>query len=665
VVVQDVFPLVDAGRFPLKRVAGEWLEVWVDVFADGHDQLTAKLQHRRLGATTWEEQELASLGDDRWHTGLRLSEIGTVEYRVIGWVDQFGTWQRDLYRRDLRSPEELRVELEAGAQLVDAAAASAKGAPAKKVLRTIAQNLRGGDLDLARHEALKPEVAQVVHASAPRPQAATSPTYEVMVERERARFSTWYERFPRSTSREPGVHGTLRDLEAELPRIAEMGFDVLYLPPVHPIGVSHRKGPNNTPNAGPDDIGSPWAIGAKEGGHTAIHPQLGTLADFDHLYTAAAEHGLEIAMDLAFQCSPDHPWVEEHPTWFKHRPDGSVRYAENPPKRYQDIYPLDFESEDWREMWLGLKGVVDFWTARGVRIFRVDNPHTKAFGFWEWLIREVRRECPDTIFLSEAFTRPRVMERLAKLGFTQSYTYFTWRTDKAELTKYIDEVCLSRRAQYMRPNFWPNTPDILPYHLQSGQRGTFVARLVMAATAAANYGIYGPAFELLEHTALYEGAEEYVDSEKFQLRQRDLAHPDRIDHVIAKVNAARREHRALQRNDTMLLLESTNDKVLAYAKAMPDGSDSVVVAVNLDPHFRQMSTIRLPLAKLGLDPWQDYDAVDLISGTVYRWNGESAYVELDPRLVPAHILYLRQPCQAPPPEASHSAAADSQEGSSN
>ena len=464
----------------------------------------------------------------------------------------------------------------------------------------------------------------------------------LVVDRERARYSTWYELFPRSAGTEPGKHGTFKDVEKRLPYVAELGFDVLYMPPIHPVGRERRKGKNNAVSAGPDDVGSPWAIGAKEGGHKSILPALGTPEDFRSLVKAAAKHGIEIALDMAFQCAPDHPYVKEHPEWFRKRPDGSVQYAENPPKKYQDIYPFDFESADWRAMWQELKSVFDFWIGEGVKIFRVDNPHTKPFAFWEWLIGSVRRDHPEVIFLSEAFTRPKVMLELAKRGFTQSYTYFAWRHSSEELRAYFTELTRTDVAEFFRPNLWPNTPDILPEHLQTGGRGAFIARLVMAATLSANYGIYGPAFELMEAAPREPGSEEYLDSEKYELRHWDLERADSLRAYIAAFNRIRRENPALQSDAGLRFCNTDNDQLLAYSKQTADGANLIVCVVNLSPHHTHGGWVELDLAALGIEPDRPYQMHDLLSGARYMWNGPRNFVQLDPQRSPAHVFRVRR-----------------------
>jgi starch synthase (maltosyl-transferring) len=462
----------------------------------------------------------------------------------------------------------------------------------------------------------------------------------VVVERRKALFSTWYERYPRSSSFEPHRSGTFKDCEALLPEIARLGFDVFYLPPIHPIGRTHRKGKNNSPQAEPGDPGSPWAIGAEEGGHKSIDPGLGTLEDFESLMGKAAEFGIEIALDLAYQCSPDHPYVKEHPEWFRKRPDGTIQYAENPPKKYQDIYPIDFETDHWEALWEELKSVVLFWIDRGVRIFRVDNPHTKAFPFWEWMIGEVRRDFPDVIFLSEAFTRPKVMYRLAKVGFSQSYTYFTWRNSKREFMEYLTELTQSEVREFFRPNFWPNTPDILPEYLQYGGRPAFVIRLILAATLSSNYGIYGPPFELLVNEPL-PGREEYLDSEKYEIRRWNWDQPGNLKEFIARINRMRRENPALQTTWNLRFFEIDNEQLLFFGKMGDPLSESLLVVVNLDPFHTQSGWLTVPLEELGIEPGQAYLGHDLLSEEKYIWYGEKNFIKLNPHTLPAHVFKLK------------------------
>ncbi len=635
VIVEGLEPEVDAGRFPAKATVGEQVTVRADIFADGHDVLSAVLRYRRAGAE-WAEVGMTELGNDRWEARFLVTEMGHYEFTVQAWVDRFASWRKDLGKKS-GAGQDVTSELLEGAELI-VQTARRVGGPDADWLRGQADLVRRGPGGV--QAALDPLLGGVMARHADRSAGAT---YErvlpLVVERERARFGAWYELFPRSTG-ERGKHGTFKDVERRLPYVAGMGFDVLYLPPIHPVGRAFRKGPNNALNAGPDDPGSPWGIGSAEGGHTAIHPQLGTLEEFDHLLSAAKGHGVEVALDIAFQCSPDHPWVREHPEWFRHRPDGTIKYAENPPKKYQDIYPLDFECADWRGLWQALLEVVLFWCGRGVRIFRVDNPHTKPFHFWEWLIAQARGRYPDAIFLSEAFTRPKVMRYLAKSGFSQSYTYFTWRNTKRELTEYFTELTQTPVRAYMRPNLFANTPDILPEYLQYGGQAGFRIRFLLAATLGATYGIYGPPFETCEHRAVRHGSEEYLDSEKYQLRHWDWERPNVFRELITRVNQIRRENPALQFDHRLRFYPSDNEQILFYGKTAPDLSNIILVVINLDPHHVQSGWVRVPMSELGLEG--SYQAHDLLTGARFLWHGESNFVQLDPNAAFAHVLRVRK-----------------------
>ena len=642
VVVEHVRPEIDGCRFPIKRVIGDHLVVEADVFADGHDELSAWILYRHESQQEWQWSPMKRAGGDRWRGEYVVSRLGRYRYTVEGRVERFETWRRDLIRR-IGALQELEVEFQIGAALIDSAAEGATGADAE-ALRSWSHKLRHEE-DLAAREsiAVADEVADLVQRYSPRRFAGRyDKELSVVVDRPKAGFSTWYEVFPRSCSPEPERHGTLRDCEAWLPYVASMGFDVLYLPPVHPIGRTFRKGKNNSVQASPEDVGSPWAIGAKEGGHTSIHPELGTLDDFDRLLAKAAEYGVEIALDIAFQCTPDHPYVQEHADWFRKRPDGTIQYAENPPKKYQDIYPLDFETSDWRALWEELRRVLLFWTGRGVRIFRIDNPHTKAFAFWEWVIAEVKERHPDVLFLAEAFTRPDVMYRLAKIGFSQSYTYFTWRNTKEEITRYFLELSGTELSEYFRPNLWPNTPDILPEYLQVGGKAAFMVRLVLAATLGANYGIYGPAFELAENTPREPASEEYLNSEKYELKHRDLNAPGSLKEFIARVNRIRRENLALESQRNLRFHETDNPAVICYSKATDDLSNVVIAIVNLDAAHAQTGWATLDLGALGVDPGRSFQAHDLLGAGRYLWHGARVYFELVPESLPAHIMLLRR-----------------------
>ncbi len=640
VVVENVTPRVDDGRYPIKRSVGEQVVVEADAFADGHDRVACELLHRSEASAAWTAVAMTPLGNDHFRGAFRVETLGRHAYTVRARIERFGTWVRDLEKRRLAG-QDLAVDLRIGGGIVEAAARRV-GGPDAGLLALHAERLKKGG-PAATELALSEELAEIMQRHPDLAEAAQfDRELSVDVEREQARWGAWYEMFPRSAAREAGRHGTFQDCERLLPDVAAMGFDVLYLPPIHPIGRTHRKGKNNSPRAEPGDPGSPWAIGGSEGGHTAIHPELGTLEDFRRLLARARDHGLEIAMDLAFQCTPDHPWVREHPQWFRARPDGSIQYAENPPKKYEDIYPLDFETDDWRALWEALRDVVLYWIAQGVRIFRVDNPHTKPFAFWEWLIGEVRRGFPETIFLAEAFTRPRVMYRLAKLGFSQSYTYFAWRNTAEELTEYFRELTTPPVCEFFRPNLWPNTPDILTEYLQLGGRAAFVSRLVLAATLGASYGIYGPAFELGERAPREHGSEEYLDSEKYTIRAWKRGSADSLEPLIARVNRIRREHPALHADRRLRFHACDNPRILSYSKSTESRDDVVLMVVNLDPHHTQSGWLELDVDELGVAPGETYQVHDLLSGARYLWSGTRNYVELDPRVVPAHILGVRR-----------------------
>ena len=642
VVIEAVSPEVDGGRFPARAVAGDTVIVQADIYADGHDTLLARLRHRREGQAVWTETPLRHLVNDRWQGSFTAATTGSYVFTITAWVDRFQTWRQDLKKRVEAGQEDLNIHLLAGAGLISEARQRASGPDRLKIdkhLAALKSNRLGqrGKVKLALGEAF----GRLMEKYADRRLAVTYPReITVTVEREKAGFSTWYEMFPHSVTTEAGGHGTFQDCEARLPYIAGIGFDVLYLPPIPLIGHTARKGKNNAVTAGPDDPGTPWAIGSELGGHKAIDPRLGSLADFKRLMDRAGEHGLEIALDIAFQCSPDHPWVKEHPEWFLWRPDGTVQYAENPPKKYQDIYTLNFATEHWRELWEELKSIFTYWAEQGVRIFRVDNPHTKPFHFWEWLIAGVKKDYPDVIFLAEAFTRPRVMYRLAKLGFTQSYTYFTWRNHKKDLTEYLTELTQTPVKDFFRPNFWPNTPDIIHEYLQTGGRPAFMVRLVLAATLCSSYGIYGPAFELCENKPREPGSEEYLNSEKYEIKHWDIDRPDSLRDFIGRVNRARRENPALHRNFNLWFNTTNNDNLLCYSKHTADLANIILVVVNLDPRATQCGNVNVPLNAWGLDADQSYEVHDLLSDTRYTWRGEWNYVALDPVTCPAHVFRL-------------------------
>ncbi len=640
VVIEKVMPEVDEGHFPIKRVEGEIVNVQADIFADGHDTVCAQLLYRFSDASKWKRIAMKHLGNDLWEGSFRVDRMGSYIYTVRGWVSEYRTWCQDLIKKN-DAGQDITVDLKIGVGFLEKAKKSASSADARLIENIIAQsgkNNGGNNISLLIDENTRELVEKYENDD-----IITYYRRElfVTVERKKALFSSWYEIFPRSCATKEHTHGKLKDCEKILPDIAKMGFDVVYLSPIHPVGKTHRKGKNNIPSAGDGDPGSPWAIGAKEGGHKSVHPELGTLEDLTRFIERAKKLDMEVALDLAFQCSPDHPWVREHPEWFKWRPDGTVQYAENPPKKYEDIIPLNFDTNDWRSLWEELKSVVLFWIENGVSIFRVDNPHTKHFDFWEWLIKEVLHEHPSVIFLAEAFTRPKVMYRLAKIGFTQSYTYFAWRNTKHELIEYLTEITTSDVREFFRPNFWPNTPDILPEYLQFGGRAAFIVRLVLAATLSSNYGIYGPAYELCVSEAL-QGKEEYLDSEKYEIKQWDRDRRGNIKEIIAQVNRIRKENPALQRTNNLRFYHIENDALIFYAKSSEDRTNTIFVAVNLDPFHPQAGRVRLPLDELNLEADQPFLVHDLLSDEKYIWQGEYNYIALNPLVLPVHIFSLKR-----------------------
>jgi starch synthase (maltosyl-transferring) len=640
VIIENVLPEIDGGRFSITRTPGELVTVTADIFSDGHDVVDAVLQYRKEGDQGWQEEAMRLVTNDRWEAEFRVGEVGKFLYTVRAWVDSFKTWSRDLAKK-AAARQDLSLDLKTRGQFV--AAAAKRATPADEVtLIAFGERLRKiSGTDVPAAVAFSEDENLISLMSVYRDRTADriyGKELVVRVDCPRARFSSWYEMFPRSCTTSPERPGTLRDCADYVEYVAEMGFDVLYLPPIHPIGVTERKGKNNSAAPAPGDPGSPWAIGSKDGGHKALHAELGTLADLRALREKAERHGIELGLDIAFQCSPDHPYVKEHREWFRTRPDGSVQYAENPPKKYQDIYPLDFETPHYAALAEELKSVVSFWISQGIRIFRVDNPHTKPFAFWEWLIQEINRDYPEVIFLAEAFTRPKVMYQLAKLGFTQSYTYFAWKNTKAELTEYFTEITQPPVSDFFRPNLWPNTPDILNEYLQKGGRPAFVARFVLAATLGANYGIYGPAFELMENKPVREGSEEYLDSEKYQIRVWDRNDPKSLKGLIRRVNGIRREHIALQSNLSLQFHPTDNPQLIAYSKTSEDRSDKILVVVNLDSFNRQMGWVDVVLKEFRLAAGESYEMHDLLTDKKYVWQGSRNYVELNPAVIPAHIF---------------------------
>ena len=627
--IEDPQPLLDCGRYAVKACVGDRLDVGATIFRDGHDRLRAVVRYRGPGQREWSEAPMhrsdADVGGDRWSGSFTVAEQGRWEWAVEGWADAEASWRDELERKIAAGAADLSAELLEGAALLAGVGARARGADRERI-ETAAALL--ADPQIPQRQRCEHALDAALRSLCDRyPDRSRStlmaPTAEIDVDRLRARFGSWYELFPRSFG---GLSGVAKQLEG----LASLGFDVVYMPPIHPIGHTHRKGRNNALVAAPGDPGSPWAIGSKEGGHTAVHPQLGTLEDFDRLIEAAREAGIELALDFAIQCSGDHPWLHEHPEWFHHRPDGTLKYAENPPKRYEDIYNVNFDCEEWRELWEALLEVVEFWVARGVRIFRVDNPHTKPLAFWQWLIEEVRGREPDVLFLAEAFTRSAPLRALAKIGFNQSYTYFTWKNSRRELEEYVSELASSGMQLYCRPNFFVNTPDILTEYLQHGGPPAFRARLVLAATLSPSYGIYS-GFEDYENVAAAPGSEEYADSEKYELRRRSLDGP--LLPLVAALNEIRREHPALQRLDNVSFLETENEALIAYAKTAPE--ETLIVVVNLDPAEVQEGVVIVP-SGLGLAP--SYEVVDLLGGARFSWRLGRNFVRLDPAERAAHLL---------------------------
>jgi starch synthase (maltosyl-transferring) len=643
VVVEAIEPSVGAGRYPIKAVVGDEIAIEATVFRHGHERVRAAMQWTGPGGAAPVERAmtLVNPGLDRWRASLPLDRVGRYRVEIVGWTDVYASWIEELAKRVRAAQADVASEIAEGLGLVERVMQASRSRDDRAALAALLDRLREASPDPPRllDVASSGEALALVARVWVRADEARSAPVIVAADRERARTGAWYELFVRSQGADPGRSGTFQDAERRLPAIRAMGFDIVYLAPIHPIGRTNRKGADNQVEAAPGDPGSPWAIGSEHGGHTAIEPSLGTLDDFDRFVRAADALGMEVALDFAIQCSPDHPWVAEHPDWFYRRPDGTIRYAENPPKKYQDIYPLNFDTADWRNLWEALRDVVRFWIARRVRIFRVDNPHTKPIGFWTWLIDSIQADHPDVIFLAEAFTRPPMMQALARRGFTQSYTYFTWRNSKAELTEYLTELTGTEMALYFRPNFFVNTPDILPPILQDGGRAAFKSRLALAATLSPSYGIYS-GFELCENAAI-GGREEYLHSEKYEIKFRDWQAPGNIIDFIDRVNAARRDSPALQQLANLRFLDIDNDRLIAFAKRSPDGRDTVIVVVNLDPFAAQAGMLDLPSGVVD-EPTGTCVVLDLLTGSRYRWTNRN-YVRLDPVSgEPAHILRIER-----------------------
>jgi starch synthase (maltosyl-transferring) len=641
VVIENLQPLLDGGHYPIKRIIGEDLGVEADIFKDGHDVVAAVLKWRVLGKRAWRETPMNFVDNDRWRGVCTIYDEAIHEYTVEAWTDTFRSWQNEFAKKFEGGISDLRSEASEGAAIVESAAKRARDRADRERLLEFSEQISSGANSEIYAIAQSPEL-EVLMATYPDRSDTTQygPAPRVVVERQAALFGAWYEFLPRSAEGHGDRGSTLRDC---LPRVDDakaMGFDVIYLPPIHPIGHTNRKGRNNSITSEPGDPGVPWAIGSEAGGHKAVEPALGTLADFDWFQKEVRERGMEIALDFALNCSPDHPYVKEHPEWFYRRPDGTIKYAENPPKKYEDIYPLNFRCENWRELWNEIKSIVLFWAERGVRIFRVDNPHTKPVAFWEYLITGVCDKYPDTIFLSEAFTRPKMMKALAKAGFNQSYTYFTWRNSKRELIEYFTELTQTEMSEYFRPNLWPNTPDILPFVLQEGGRPAFMIRVLLAATLSPLYGIYS-GYELCENEGL-PGREEYLDSEKYQFKERDWNAQGNIKDWITRLNRIRKQNRALQLYTNLQFYHAENDAILFYGKMTAARDNMILVVVNLDPHRKQNSFVDVPIEQFGQMESDDYTVEDLLSGTSYTWRGRRNYVELDPNIQPAHIFLVRR-----------------------
>lgn len=632
-VISEIKPQIDAGRFPIQRVVGEKVKVTATIFGDGHDYLRAVIEYKAPKARKWESVEMNELGNDAWAGSFTVEQQGLYQYRIVSWVDHLKTWRKGFVKKQADG-QDMDVELKIGANFLNEVALNLKGKAAKGVNDAIKMLDGDGAVDYA----LSASFTELLQQYPLRRYETHSPVLEAKVGRVRERFSSWYELFPRSASPDVNRPGTFKDVEALLPRIEELGFDVLYMPPVHPIGRRNRKGRNNATTAAAGEPGSPWAIGAAEGGHKAILPELGDISDYQNLIKRArSEYDIDVALDLAFQCAPDHPYIKEHPEWFIWRPDGTIMYAENPPKKYQDIVPINFETEDHRALWKELLSVVIHWCKAGVTIFRVDNPHTKPYRFWEYIIEETHKKYPDTIFLAEAFTRPAIMKELAKRGYQQSYTYFTWRTTPAEMREYIEELTTTDLADCMQPNFWPNTPDILAYEMMGANQPQFIKRYILAATLSSSYGLYGPSYELMENRGNTNGKEEYYDSEKYTVRHYDWSYRNKITDAYTLINRARKDNPALQQTNNIRFTGADNPNLLSYVKWDEERSNFVWTIVNFDPHNAQGGHVQVPQDLLGD---QGFKVRDVLTGAQYWWNGHANYVHLEPGNWPAHVFVV-------------------------
>ncbi len=636
-------PEINNGKFNIKKTVGESVIVSADIYADGHDQLLANLLFRKNGEKKWQKIRMEHLVNDLWQSEFKVIQPGLYEYSLEAMVDQLSTWWHDIQKK-VATGTNILVDIKSGLPILTESMKKIKESDKKTAIQEILALIqldKEQDILIKKLENLL-TVEFIQKYSVPNDITCYHNILKVTVDRKRAGFSAWYEIFPRSCSNKTDQHGNFDDCLQKIPEISQMGFNVLYFPPIHPIGITHRKGKNNSIVAEKNDPGSPWAIGNKSGGHMALHPQLGSFSDFQKVVQKAAQFGMEIALDLAFQCSPDHPYIKEHPEWFRWRVDGTIQYAENPPKKYEDIVPFNFETENWQSLWEELKNIVVFWIKQGIKIFRVDNPHTKPFLFWEWLINYIKKDYPEVIFLAEAFTRPKIMYRLAKLGFSQSYTYFTWRNTKQELIEYLTELTQSQVKDFFRPNFWPNTPDILSEYLQADGKPAFIIRFILAATLSSNYGIYGPPYERFINKAI-SGKEEYYNSEKYELKNWPSEEvKENVHDLFAKINKIREENPEFHKTNNILFLPVENNQLLYYAKFNEQNTDAILVIVNLDPNYTQSGWIKIPLAELGISADQSFLAHDLLGGGQYIWQGEFNYVELNPYVLPAHIIKIKK-----------------------
>ncbi|MFC1751959.1 alpha-1,4-glucan--maltose-1-phosphate maltosyltransferase [Thermoproteota archaeon] len=639
IVIEEVIPEINGGLFPIKRVPGQDVNVTAHIFCDGHDEISAVLLYKREKDTHWQELIMDSLGNDEWQAVFKIESQHDYLYTVKAWMDHFKTWQHDLKKKH-DAGQDICMDLIIGQNLLLDSLKNASGKIKSELSHLLEQAENAKVADNAVSIFLSEKLNELLFKAAPKDQQYSYPKeLKVRVDRPKALFSAWYEFFPRSYVNKKGNHASFKDGLDRIKHIAEMGFNVIYFPPIHPIGISNRKGKNNSLLCEPNDPGSPWAIGSALGGHKTLHPELGTLNELKKFIKEAKKYNIELALDLALQCSQDHPYIKQHPEWFKKRPDGTIQFAENPPKKYEDIVPFYFETKHWQPLWKEVKIIILFWLQQGIKIFRVDNPHTKPFTFWEWLIKDIQAIDPDVIFLAEAFTRPKIMARLAKTGFTQSYTYFTWRETKQELTDYITELTRGEKAEFFRPNFWPNTPDILPIHLQKGGRPAFITRFVLAATLSSNYGIYGPAYELLVNDALPD-REEYLNSEKYEIKFWNTTIPGNITDIITRVNQIRNTHPALQVTNNCTFCKVTNEFLLGYIKKSPDLEDIIMVFINLDPFNTQAGSVYIDMEDIHLKPPKPFKVHDLLTGQKYEWTIGNNYIELNPSKLPVHIFHV-------------------------